>query len=709
MALLIAGAIVTLVLLPVTVNVATGGALAPLRSWTWPAIGVLLVAAIVLAVREWGRDDGISVRFPDHPKNRPNALDRVDKFVRERLENSLSEKVRIALSLNEQSTKVLRQSSLRVRAPDGPPREHFGSVHEAFEALDESMLVLGAPGSGKTTMLLELAVSLIDLARNDERRPVPVLVDLASWSRWKGSLSFTDWVLAEVEHQYHIPHRITKAWLNDGRLALLLDGLDEVEPADRDSCVQALNALQDKLLIPQLAVSSRERDYDRLATRLRMHGAVVIRPLSRFQVLDFLEFHEIDVDHELLEMLGSPLMLNIVMLGRQTGARIGLDRRKLFDAYVAEVLSSQRGQTNFPARDVLRWLKFLATYAEGPVRPVRYTVPDRPPRDVQVSVKRWLAPFARAGAVTIGTMMLTEWFGGWTGLLASAFAFVLSPLLGFRLLFGYSARFRPVPVTRPLGWAASGAILGVVLGSVGVVLGSVVAFLVSLLPPVLAGALFTLLTGVLVGGWRGFQWDIFKWSWATVRWGASAGVITGGMVALWGTPRELFVGWGVGLGLGLALSLVRDFDVLGDDPSDKMIDQREQRSAFSWNLQALIIGTLIGTAAGTVLSREPAAAAWPALIGCGIGLLYGHIARWIWPTNRIPRPPVVRVAIAVCGHVPVRPRQFLQYAADRSLLIEAAGEFRFVHALVQEHLAKCDPEKLAAQVRVLDKSPQTTD
>lgn len=709
LALLIAGATVTLVLLPVTVNVATGGSLAPLTSWTWPVIGVLLLAAIALGVREWGRDDEMNVRFPDHPKNRPNALDRVDRFVSERLENSLSEKVRIALDLNEQPAKVLQQSSLRVRAVDGPPREHFGSVREAFEALDESMLVLGAPGAGKTTMLLELAVTLIELARGDERLPVPVMVDLASWSRRKRSQNFTDWVLVEVERQYRIPRRVAGAWLNHGGLALLLDGLDEVGPADRESCVQALNELQDKLLVPQLVVSSRERDYDRLSTQLRMHGAVVIRPLSRFQVLDFLEFHEIDVDHELLEMLSSPLMLNIVMLGRKTGLRLGLDRRKLLDAYVVEVLSSRRGQATFPARDVLRWLKFLAVHAEGAIRPVRYAVPERPPRDVQTAVKLWLVPFARAGAVAIGLMVLSEWFGGWTGLLASTSAFFLSPILGLGLVFGHGSPFRPSPVNRTLGWAASGVVLGVAYGSAGVVLGSVVAFLVSLLPQVLAGLVFALLTGVLVGGWRGFLWGDYEWTWATVKWGAPAAAITAGTVTLLGAPRELFTGWGAGLGLGLALSLVRDLDVLGDDPGDRMIDQRAQRSGRPRNCLTLIIGALAGTAVGAALSTGSTAPVWPALIGWGVGLLYGHIAAWVWPTSRVYRLPVSRVAIAVRGHVPVRPRPFLRYAADRSLLIEAAGEFRFVHALVREHLAKCDPEKLAEQVRVLDVPARTAD
>lgn len=166
--LLIIGVTVTLVLLPVMINLATGGSIAPFSSWVWPTIGALLFAAIMLGLWELR---GLTSNFPDHPKNRPNALDRVDRFVRESLENSLSEKVRIALALDEQPAHVVRQSTLRVHPVDSPPRENVGSVQEAFDVLDSSMLVLGAPGAGKTTMLLELpARSLRKLVQTNNTR-----------------------------------------------------------------------------------------------------------------------------------------------------------------------------------------------------------------------------------------------------------------------------------------------------------------------------------------------------------------------------------------------------------------------------------------------------------------------------------------------------------------------------------------------------------
>jgi hypothetical protein len=51
------------------------------------------------------------------------------------------------------------------------------------------------------------------------------------------------------------------------------------------------------------------------------------------------------------------------------------------------------------------------------------------------------------------------------------------------------------------------------------------------------------------------------------------------------------------------------------------------------------------------------------------------------------------------GYLPWRLRAFLRYAADRYVLAQTGrGEFAFIHLLVRDHLADCDPDALAAKV-----------
>ena len=46
-------------------------------------------------------------------------------------------------------------------------------------------MILGAPGAGKTTMLLDLLQTLLGRARTNADKPIPMVFKLASWGRWR--------------------------------------------------------------------------------------------------------------------------------------------------------------------------------------------------------------------------------------------------------------------------------------------------------------------------------------------------------------------------------------------------------------------------------------------------------------------------------------------------------------------------------------------
>jgi predicted NACHT family NTPase len=52
---------------------------------------------------------------------------------------------------------------------------------DVFDRAQGSLLILGAPGAGKTTTLLQLVTSLVQRAELDDRQPVPVVLSLATW------------------------------------------------------------------------------------------------------------------------------------------------------------------------------------------------------------------------------------------------------------------------------------------------------------------------------------------------------------------------------------------------------------------------------------------------------------------------------------------------------------------------------------------------
>ena len=106
------------------------------------------------------------------------------------LEKSLYNEVLIELNMVGQPDAVDHPWDYTLERPD-TTSELLGSgkkIDEVFEDVGRSLLILGAPGSGKTNTLLELARTLIEKAEIDRSKPVPVVFNLSSWATQRVSL-----------------------------------------------------------------------------------------------------------------------------------------------------------------------------------------------------------------------------------------------------------------------------------------------------------------------------------------------------------------------------------------------------------------------------------------------------------------------------------------------------------------------------------------
>jgi len=152
------------------------------------------------------------------------------------------------------------------------------------------MLILGPPGAGKTVALFEVARDLLEAA-DDPERPIPVLFALAEWDRPGRPL--IDWLTARMSLLYGVPPAESRAWLEAGRLALLLDGLDEVAAGDgaadavrrRNACVAAINDFAAATEPAALVVSCGLKEYLELDHRLTAAAAVRLQTLPRQRLL----------------------------------------------------------------------------------------------------------------------------------------------------------------------------------------------------------------------------------------------------------------------------------------------------------------------------------------------------------------------------------------------------------------------------------------
>jgi hypothetical protein len=147
------------------------------------------------------------------------------------------------------------------------------------------LLILGEPGSGKTTTSLELTRTLLERARDDIKERVPIVLNLSSW---KKKQPLAEWISVELSETYRVPRKIARFWLQHDYLLPLLDGLDEVPAALRPDCVAAINDFIDGSKPSGLVVCCRLMEYQWLPKRLKLNGAICLELLSSEDVSNYL-------------------------------------------------------------------------------------------------------------------------------------------------------------------------------------------------------------------------------------------------------------------------------------------------------------------------------------------------------------------------------------------------------------------------------------
>jgi hypothetical protein len=406
---IIAAAVVTLLILPTVINFATGGSPGPYRwlLWLLAVLCTALVAVSEIASERTRKSVRIMPRRGNNSRNTDLALAQVGRYIESRRRESLNRQVRAIIELDERPKSVLHSNHLvqRIGGTTGGTTYRIKTSTDAvkiFDAIDRSMLLLGAPGAGKTTFLLDLAEGLTAQACALQAKSpdavvasTPVILDLAAWSRsgllrWpfgartdRPPREFNGWLLTELNRLYGIPEAVARTWLAEERFVLLLDGLDEVREGDREYCIKEIDALQERWRLKGLAVCSRTVDYDRLPARLHLQGAVEIQPMSQENVIEFLDSsigRQVDIvaaisgDAELSSLLTTPLMLDVAALALSSGdARLfgpigDPDRRRarLLDAYLVELLT--RRQFQQPPGGIFHVLQSLHALALAAIR-----------------------------------------------------------------------------------------------------------------------------------------------------------------------------------------------------------------------------------------------------------------------------------------------------------------------------------------------------
>lgn len=249
------------------------------------------------------------------------------------------------------------------------------SILTVFDQMNQQLLILGEPGSGKTTMLLELTKSLLDRAQNDPTHPTPVVFNLSSWATERQPLN--TWLVTELQEKYNIPRKLGQGWVVNNELLPLLDGLDEVHDDYRNACIAAINLFLSEHLTA-LAVCCRVEEYKQMTERLRLQGAIQIQSLTIEQVQRYLTQGgqaletlkiALKTNPELQELAKSPILLNIMSLAYQDSNAAMLSPAEgetqfqhLVTSYLRRMFSHHGSTDNrYKPRQTLQRLQWLGT------------------------------------------------------------------------------------------------------------------------------------------------------------------------------------------------------------------------------------------------------------------------------------------------------------------------------------------------------------
>lgn len=277
-------------------------------------------------------------------------------WIKGMLEHSLFQKILIDLGMTREITAVDNPWTSFLDRPGtvSQPIPSEQAIADVFDEEGRSLLILGEPGSGKTTTLLELVQALIIRSERDLSQPIPVVFNLSSWVEPQRTI--TSWLIDELSAKYQIPKKIGREWVEESRLLPLLDGLDELRPERRAACVLAINKFTQEAGLMGMVVCCRLREYIDLPLRLTLNAAVRLLPLTDQQVQSYLAAAgnrlaalniALQRDSAMRIDARSPLMLNFMVRAYQdltvtkvmheSSATTALRRKQLMDAYVARM------------------------------------------------------------------------------------------------------------------------------------------------------------------------------------------------------------------------------------------------------------------------------------------------------------------------------------------------------------------------------------
>ena len=258
----------------------------------------------------------------------------------------------------------------------------LGKVHQkrvpGWDAVKShsKLMVLGKPGSGKTTFLKHIAIQC-DRAKFEANK-IPIFISLKNFAEIT-NLDLLEYITDELASCGVEARSPTEFALSQGRGLILLDGLDEVPESDSDPVVRQIRQFVQKYYNNQFIITCRIA-----AAKYRFHDeaftSVEVADFNNKQIAafaqnwfvafspnmeaekavasQFVEKLKLQKNQQIRELAVTPILLNLTCLVFQAKADFPSNRAKLYEEGL-EILLRKWDETRGIQRDeVYRNLNF---------------------------------------------------------------------------------------------------------------------------------------------------------------------------------------------------------------------------------------------------------------------------------------------------------------------------------------------------------------
>jgi hypothetical protein len=531
------------------------------------------------------------------------------------------------------------------------------------------LVLIGGPGAGKTGAMILLLLAALEHRvsmphEQQDQIPVPVWLTLGGWD--PAAQSLRQWAAATMvrDHPYlqavDFGPNAADELLATGRIALFLDGLDEMPDPGRSAALEKVDCEASGL---RIVLTSRIREYGQACGHEQAHrpaAVIEVLPVSPVtaskyltrghdqaatrrrwrELANYLRSHP---DSPVAEALNTPLTLSLARAtyaADQDPTELSDQNRFCSSTAVRRHLIQRIMTTAYPLDNerehAIRSLAWIADHMNGS-RDLRWW-----------DIPAWIPFWQLRAGVGLGVALVIGLGGGMGGGIVFGPVFGIDLALAFGLAGGLIVAFlgglaagsgepRSLIIRRPRLWQLRSLILsGRVSGLVaGLVVGLGGGLISGLRGGFVSGLLFGLLLG-LVGGFVG-------------------GLVGGLVDGVWSVP-------------------------LAHNPA------LTPESAYYSDRHASVVSGIMGGLAGGLMGGLVfwAAGGLVGILGVGLGAGLG-VGVGVGPTFLVG---VTELVLRMRWHQRVCFIEILQKAHQRQVLRQAGGVYQFRHAELQDRLAK---------------------